>query len=180
MNVNELKKQVSECTKCKDLLHCKENLMCPAIMSHLNAEIMIIGTNPGVGLEEERNRSYENVLINSRQGKMFLTPLLEKLNLDYQKICWSNICKCPTHNNRPITFEEAHNCYHFLQEQINMLSNLKVVVVLGNIAKDYVLTHQLKTNGAKIIYFVHPSWIFITGNYDMIDELASKILGAMR
>jgi uracil-DNA glycosylase family 4 len=175
MTIEEIKQEVNECIKCKNLIHCKDANMTPAIMDHMNASVLFILQNPGVPLDEERGKSYEDVLINSRQGKIFLNKFLEKTNLKYEDIYWSNICKCPSPENRSLEKEEMDNCYNVLVKQLQLLKNIKTIIIMGKQAIDYIKEHPLNTQ-CRIINFVHPAYIF-RGHWEMIDELAQKVTG---
>lgn len=174
--IEDLKKQVLECNKCKRLIHCKESNMSPAIMNHPNAKILFIATNPGIPLENEKGKSYEEVLINSRQGKFFLSKFLALSNLKYEDVCWSNLCKCPSPNNSLIMSEEIDNCFPILKEQIKLLKNLEYIIILGTVAREAInLRLTVLNKKLKIINFPHPSFIFRTGQYHLINNLVEKI-----
>jgi DNA polymerase II len=174
--IETIKKEVNECAKCPNLLHCKANGMAPAIMEHSQAKILFILQNPGVALEDEKGKSYESVLWNSLQGQQFLAKFLGKMGLTYADICWSNICKCPSPDNRPLEKEEMDNCFPFLQRQIDLLPELTHIVIMGKQAIDYIKEHPLKLKeGIKLVNFFHPSYIFRIGRLDLIDELVEKI-----
>jgi uracil-DNA glycosylase family 4 len=51
----------------------------------------------------------------------------------------SAICRCAPPNNKP-TVEERKNCLPYLLTEIDLLKNLKVIVALGRVAYDTVLS----------------------------------------
>ncbi len=56
----------------------------------------------------------------------------------------SAVVRCAPPGNKPAT-EELHNCAPWLDEEIRLLANLRVVVCLGKIAFDGFLGHALRT-----------------------------------
>jgi uracil-DNA glycosylase family 4 len=179
MDIEQLKQEVNECKKCKDLMHCKDNNMLPAILEH-DAKILFIPQNPGIPLTSEKNISYKDVLWNSRQGQSFIERFLENTNLVYEDICWHNICLCPSRNNRPVDDVEMANCKHFLQEHIDLMKNLKIIIILGIGPKFFLQTSKLKLKeGIKIIFFPHPAYLMRTGQWEKLDNLKKEVAEAL-
>jgi uracil-DNA glycosylase family 4 len=58
----------------------------------------------------------------------------------------SAVVRCAPPGNKP-TPAEQRNCAPWLDEEIGLLSNLRVIVCLGKIAFDGFLSHQLRTGG---------------------------------
>jgi uracil-DNA glycosylase family 4 len=56
----------------------------------------------------------------------------------------SSVVRCAPPANKP-TPEEQRNCAPWLDEEIRLLSDLRVVICLGKIAFDGFLSHQLRT-----------------------------------
>jgi uracil-DNA glycosylase len=59
----------------------------------------------------------------------------------------SAVVRCAPPGNKPTT-EEQHNCAPWLDEEISLLGNLRVVVCLGKIAFDGFLGHAVRTGQA--------------------------------
>ena len=55
-----------------------------------------------------------------------------------------SVARCAPPDNKPTT-EELRNCAPWLDEEISLLRNLRVVVCLGRIAFDGLLAHALRT-----------------------------------
>ncbi len=160
--------------KIPELIDCESADMEPAVMlGHLNARIAFIGIQPGKPLENEKNQSYGEVLINSFAGKRFVQPILDKTGLKYEDVYWTNVIKLPAPNNEPPKEEWADACGDILQKQIDELKDLKIIVYVGKFVKEYLTKHPLKTD-AKILSIHHYSYLFRTGKYYMIDNLAEK------
>jgi uracil-DNA glycosylase family 4 len=56
----------------------------------------------------------------------------------------SAVVRCAPPANKPTT-EEKHNCAPFLDDEVRLLKNLRVVVCLGKIAFDGFLAHLRRT-----------------------------------
>jgi uracil-DNA glycosylase family 4 len=56
----------------------------------------------------------------------------------------SAVARCAPPGNKPTT-DELHNCSSWLDEEIRLLENLRVVVCLGRIAFDGLLAHATRT-----------------------------------
>ncbi len=57
----------------------------------------------------------------------------------------TSVARCAPPGNKPTT-EELRNCAPFLDQEIHLLSNLRVVVCLGRIAFDGLLGHLQRTD----------------------------------
>jgi uracil-DNA glycosylase family 4 len=88
----------------------------------------------------------------------------------------SAVVRCAPPDNKP-TLEEQRNCAPWLDDEMSLLKNLRVVVCLGKIAFDGLLTHAMRTgkltsragytfghgaeytlrDGLKVIASYHPS-----------------------
>jgi uracil-DNA glycosylase family 4 len=58
------------------------------------------------------------------------------------------VVRCAPPANKPAT-EELHNCAPWLDEEISLLGNLRVVVCLGKIAFDGLMAHTVRTGQAR-------------------------------
>jgi len=58
----------------------------------------------------------------------------------------TSVVRCAPPGNKPLP-EELRNCASWLDEELRLLANLRVVVCLGRIAFDGLLAHQARTAG---------------------------------
>jgi uracil-DNA glycosylase family 4 len=91
-----------------------------------NAEIMLIGQNPG---SEEAKRGKPFV---GKSGK-YLDTVLKKNNVDRSKLYITNVVKETTPGNRKPTAQETRYWMPYLLEEIRQVKP-KIVVLMGKIA----------------------------------------------
>lgn len=158
-NLEELKKQVEKCQKCK---LCSNEAIKVFGKGNEHAEIMIIGEAPGC--EEVKKREP----FVGTAGKN-LDKCLKEAGFDIEKdIYFANVLKCrPIGNNekdRRPKKDEIKNCRTFLEQQIEII-NPKVIILCGVTAmKFFKITEPLKNihgkeiikNGRKIYPVYHP------------------------
>jgi uracil-DNA glycosylase family 4 len=60
----------------------------------------------------------------------------------------TSVARCAPPGNKP-TPEELRNCAPWLDQEMNLLKELRVVVCLGRIAFDGLLAHEARTAGMK-------------------------------
>ena len=111
----------------------------------INSPLLIVGLAPG---EKGANRTgrpftgdiagkwlysvlYENGFSNVAEATNIFDELNPNLTLQNCRI--TNAVRCVPPQNKP-TNEETLTCNKFLQDEINAMSNLKIIVVLGQIA----------------------------------------------
>jgi len=175
--MNNVYNKVKEMTPFTGLMSYKEIGMDEAIMKgHEDAEVLFVAIQPShPNINEEKNKSYNDVVYNSPIGVRFYQPLLKKLNLKYDDIYISNLIKHPHPANAPPTKEMADYYFGILQEQLKCLKKLKYVVLLGNFVRDYVKDNPLNTD-AKIISHFHPSYSWRIGKTEEhLNELTMRI-----
>ena len=128
MNVKleELRELVEKCKKC-DLWKNRNKVVFGEGPS--DAEIMLIGLGPGYH-ENLQGRPFVGAA-----GKL-LNKLLELAGLKREKVYICNVIKCYLPDNKP-TEEQIRICSRYLDEQIALIKP-KVIIPLGNVAKDYV------------------------------------------
>jgi len=56
----------------------------------------------------------------------------------------TSVVRCAPPGNKPAP-EELRNCSHWLDEEMRLLKNLRVVVCLGRVAFDGLLAHEART-----------------------------------
>jgi len=117
----------------------------------VNASVLVLGLAPGAHGSNRTGRMFTG----DGSGD-FLFPVLHEAGFasqpnavtrdDGMKLSdlWiSAVVHCAPPGNKP-TPEEQRNCAPWLDEEIRLLSNLRVVVCLGKIAFDGFLAHQLR------------------------------------
>ncbi|AWR97906.2 uracil-DNA glycosylase [Acidianus sulfidivorans JP7] len=140
-----------------------------------NAEILIVGLAPAAHGGNRTGR----VFTGDESGKWVIKALYEfKLsNLEYstsrdenlilKNVYLTNAVKCAPPKNKP-TRQEIINCNYFLEKEINLLRNLKVIIALGKIAFESVcMVYNIKLKfkhgeiydlqKVKLIASYHPS-----------------------
>ncbi len=160
-NLEELKKQVEKCKKCK---LCSNNATKVFGKGNEYAEIMIIGEAPGCE-EVEDGKPFVGTA-----GKKLDNYLIEA-GFDKEKdIYFCNVLKCRTtdknnkEKDRRPQKDEIKNCRTFLEQQIEII-NPKVIILCGVTAmKFFKIAEPLKNihgkeitkNGRKIYPVYHP------------------------
>jgi uracil-DNA glycosylase len=91
-----------------------------------NAEIMLIGQNPG-GEEAKQGRPFVG-----KSGK-YLDTVLRKNNVDRSKLYITNVVKETTPGNRRPTAQEIQYWMPYLLEEIRQVKP-KIVVLMGKVA----------------------------------------------
>jgi uracil-DNA glycosylase len=116
------------------------------------AEVLIVGLAPGAHGSNRTGRPFTG----DGSGD-FLYPVLHEAGFASQPIGRSrddnmqlinlrinSVVRCAPPDNKP-TPEELRNCAPWLDEEISKLKRLRVMVCLGKIAFDGVVTHLLRT-----------------------------------
>ena len=89
------------------------------------AEGCIVGMNPGN--QEDR----ANLPFVGPSGAL-LNDMLSRVGVQREKVFVTNAAKCRTPENREPTLAEMKACRPYLKEELNGLTNLRVVLALGN------------------------------------------------
>lgn len=159
--LNELKKELENCTKCP--LHLGRNKLVFSDGSE-NAKIMLIGEAPGAD-EDKLGLPFVG-----RAGK-FLNELLEKAGIDRKKDLYiANTVKCrPPENRKPLPNEKIA-CESNLFKQIEVVKP-KVIILCGSTAVETFIKDKKLTitkirgqvfeykNGIKLVPIFHPSYL---------------------
>jgi uracil-DNA glycosylase family 4 len=75
----------------------------------------------------------------------------------------SAVCRCVPPQNKPLP-AEINNCRSFLEEEVALLGNLRVVVALGRIAFDQILgVFSRITDKHQKFPFIHGKWYELQG-----------------
>jgi uracil-DNA glycosylase family 4 len=117
-----------------------------------DAKVLVLGLAPGAHGSNRTGRMFTG----DGSGD-FLFPVLHEAGFASQaksisrddgmklSIWLSAVVHCAPPANKP-TPEEQRNCAPWLDEEMRLLKNLRVVVCLGKIAFDGFLGHQIRTN----------------------------------
>ena len=84
----------------------------------------------------------------------------------------SAVCRCAPPQNKPLPAEVNH-CMIFLEEEIALLINLRVIVALGRVAFNQVLNLITKNTGIQYkypfihgnCYVIHPGFLYVIASY---------------
>lgn len=119
-----------------------------------NARVMALGLAPGAHGSNRTGRPFTG----DGSGD-FLYPVLFETGFASQPRATSrddgmrltdlhitSVVRCAPPGNKP-TPDELRNCAPWLDEELRVLANLRVVVCLGRIAFDGLLAHQARTAG---------------------------------
>jgi uracil-DNA glycosylase len=162
-----LDREVISCTRCPRLVEYREQIgreKRKAYRDHdywarpvpgfgdPNARVLILGLAPGAHGSNRTGRPFTG----DASGK-FMYPILYKVGFASQPTaerrddglklidCYITAAvRCAPPDNKPLPSELA-NCSEFLDRELAILSNVKVVVVLGKIAFDAYLAHLKRT-----------------------------------
>ncbi|MGA9564395.1 MAG: uracil-DNA glycosylase [Candidatus Korobacteraceae bacterium] len=158
-----LDREVIVCTRCPRLVEYREQIgreKRKAYRDHdywarpvpgfgdPDARVLILGLAPGAHGSNRTGRPFTG----DASGK-FMYPILYKVGFASQPTaerrddglklvdCYITAAvRCAPPDNKPLPSELA-NCSHFLDRELEILSNVKVVVALGKIAFDAYLAH---------------------------------------
>ena len=141
MSLEELNLQIYGCRKCR-LWHGAKHVV-PG-EGPLNAEVMIIGQNPGAE-EDESGRPFVG-----RAGR-YLTKTLFEFGIKREDIYITNIAKHTSPQNRKPYPDEVKACLSYLMTQISIIKP-KIIVLLGASAKE-----TPRVDGIEYVEVIHPS-----------------------
>ena len=141
MALEDLNFQIYGCKKCRLWQGAKHGV--PG-EGQLEAEVMIIGQNPGAD-EDETGRPFVG-----RAGK-FLTKILAENGIKREDVFITNIVKHVSPENRKPYPDEVAACLPYLNTQISIIKP-KIIVLLGETAKE-----ASRIEGIKYVQIIHPS-----------------------
>ena len=131
---------ITECTKCTSIqlnlkkikwkyptYHCKPVEGC----GKLNAKICLIGLAPGL-----HGANKTGIPFTSDFSGIFIRNLLDEINMDNLFI--TNVVRCYPERNKPKA-EEKNNCQNFNRKELSKLTNLRVIITLGEIAYKQIM-----------------------------------------
>jgi len=121
--LEELRKDIGECTRCK-LSKQRKNIVFGEGSS--SSKIMFIGEAPGKE-EDIQSRPFVG------EAGVLLTRLIEKMGLKRGEVYIANIVKCRPPENRNPEDDEISSCISFVDRQIEIIRP-EVIITLGRIA----------------------------------------------
>ena len=157
MNLEEIRKNVTVCTKCG---LCKARTNAVPGMGNPRSEIVFVGEAPG-RTEDERGEPFVGAA-----GKR-LTDALEKSGISRESVYIPNVVKCRPPGNRVPTEEERAMCMQYLEAELDVIRP-KIICILGNTASNSVLGQAditrnrgkvIEKNGRKYFLTFHPAAI---------------------
>ena len=132
--------RISECTKCTRIqlnlkkikqqyptYHCKPVEGC----GNLNSRICLIGLAPGL-----HGANKTGIPFTDDFSGAFVRNILYEINL--HNIFITNVVRCYPERNMPKA-EEKNNCQSFNTQELSKLTNLKVIITLGEIAYKQIM-----------------------------------------
>lgn len=170
---------------------------------NLDAEVLVIGLAPGLNGANQTGRPFTNDYAGD-----ILYPALKKYGFahgeygkkaddgfELENVRITNSVRCVPPKNMVIG-EEVKNCGEYLKQEISAMPNLKVILTLGGVAHNALLSvlgykksaykfahgalHKLEKHDLLLINSYHTSRYNInTGvlTYEMFDEIIKKIKG---
>ena len=126
--LEEVKKQVTECTKC-DLCKTRNNSV-PG-KGNFRSEVIFVGEAPG------RNEDKKGEPFVGAAGKK-LSLALEHAGIKRDEIYITNVVKCRPPDNRIPNTEERDLCKEYLKQEIAIIKP-KIICILGNTAFKSIL-----------------------------------------
>ncbi|PKO03159.1 MAG: uracil-DNA glycosylase [Chloroflexi bacterium HGW-Chloroflexi-5] len=176
-NLSQLEKELITCRDCPRLVAWREEVGAVKRKAYRDqvywskpvpgfgdagARVLVLGLAPGAHGSNRTGRMFTG----DDSGK-FLYPALYRAGFSNQpdgfnvgdgllmKGLWiTAVCRCVPPDNKP-TRDEIINCQHWLDAEIEMLHNLKVVVALGKLAWDQLAVKYGVSDGKIIPAFSH-------------------------
>ncbi|NLZ54670.1 MAG: uracil-DNA glycosylase [Thermoanaerobacteraceae bacterium] len=125
---NRIQESLNSCQRCPLYLSKSHTQKVPGEGS-LNSPLVLIGEGPGLE-EDKQGRPFVG-----RAGQL-LTTILDKLNINREKIYITNVIKCRPPQNRTPIQKEIKACSHNLELELSIISP-KVIVALGAVPLNY-------------------------------------------
>ena len=163
-----LREQINKCNLCA---LSKERTLAVPGEGPIPSEIMLVGEAPGY------NEDQQGTPFVGPSGKL-LDGLLNKIELDRNKVYITNIVKCRPPNNRDPIPIEIESCRPYFDKQIKLVKP-KVIVGLGRFALNYFLPGKIISrvhgeffNWNEIYFFpmYHPAAALHQGNLRQVLE----------
>lgn len=186
VHFSKLDQEILECQRCKLRSFC-DGYGPTLAEGYLDAEIMIIGRNPGAD-ELMAGRPFVGLA-----GKR-LDLALKEVGLTRRECYITNVCRCYSERNRAPEFTEIMACIRYLKSEIQYLKP-KLIVALGNEAQAAVTPYgasgiskhcgevvRASLGGwagsvdCPVILFPHPSAALREQRFEMLFQFATTQL----
>ncbi len=171
MNLEKIRQQVIECTKC-DL--CKTRTNSVPGKGNFHSEVIFVGEAPGRN-EDKNGEPFVGVA-----GKR-LSLALKEAGVLRDAVYITNVVKCRPPNNRVPNTTERETCHDYLKQEISIIKP-KIICILGNTAFNSILggSEITKFRGKVVrkgnqLYFltIHPAATIY--NQELIEVLKEDI-----
>lgn len=135
MKLEELEESIKNCNRCRLCSNRKRVLFGEG---NKEADIMFIGDGPKQ--EEELNKK----LYSGVTGQ-YLIKCLEAINMEEEKIYYTNILKCKIQQGKLLDYNEVNQCINILRNQVVIIKP-KIIVLLGSsvvnniLGKEYIFS----------------------------------------
>jgi uracil-DNA glycosylase family 4 len=173
MDIKEHDELLIQCRKCPRLVAWREEVAIKKRRAYqswnywgkpvpgfgdIDGRVLVVGLAPGAHGSNRTGRMFTGDASGdflypalkkagfANQGES--TSLMDQLKLSDLYI--SAVCRCAPPDNKP-TKDEIQNCIGYLEEEIAMMSNLKVVVTLGSIAHSEMIRYYRLHHGITTI-----------------------------
>ena len=179
----ELDNTIKICNKCALRADC--GVYGPTLAEgYSDVDIMFVGRNPG-------QTELESGIPFSGASGDHIDTLLETCGLTRRDVWITNVCKCHSENNRPLTIGEIGACSGYLQAEVDLLKP-KLIITFGNEAMSLFTSfkqgvsrhsgemvkheHTQIEHGAHVVISVHPSAALRSGKSLANFEYATKVV----
>lgn len=129
-----------------------------------NARLIIVGLAPGAHGANRTGRPFQGDIA----GDLLFSSLLEKGFSDMRNVYITNVVKCAPPQDKPKS-EEYANCRSFLESELDLLSEKKVILTLGeNAFKKITAIYRNKGANTVGIKFIHGNSYDLGANFPIL------------
>lgn len=182
MELEQLEQEIMGCSLCKRLREVTP-IPYPHVMycKPEDVKLIIVARNPGLEddytdiTKEEFKKIYHERWWNCRVGT-YIRQRLGNLIIRNHTL-FTNVIKCSSPKNSPITMPEKQRCLPYLLRQINLV-NPKAIITMSNDAKQMLEIHTKngRYNDIPVFNLYHPSYfIYNPKNSSHQDKLLEEI-----
>jgi uracil-DNA glycosylase len=191
--LRELNKSIYDCTKCTNLEDTIGYPLPMCIGDNSDFSILVVGQNPGMAIRSNdvmwkaysEKLAFDELLARYKESlrvSIIISFMKKYLQLDFDDLLWTNICKCVYKDNRAPTQEELQHGKQHLLEQLDIIKDdLKIIITLGKPAalalgiSPKMQPEIEKVGSYNILPLFHPTFVKYGSLYDYINA-ASKVL----
>jgi len=162
--LNKISDKISNCKKCDRLRGVTPYPMPNIMYCNVNqVKIMIVGRNPGLEndhskiKQEEFIRQYHKLWWECKIGRYIRKNFGDSFTKNH--VFFTNICKCSSPANAPLSNDEKMNCFDYLCQQ-NRIVKPEIVIGFGTEA-NRVIDNLLY---GKKVHLLHPSYFLYQSN----------------